>query len=470
MAFLFVQYWGPLPSIFENPASSGALVDNSYSLDYSTNPPTLITPSAARLFAGMSDHPDSGRQPYGTSPGQSQGPFQGSQQQQQQQQQQQSFYGQQPAQQGMGRSSALNMNSLASALPEVNYGQNYASQSSQRFQQPTSASAMAYQMQQLSQLGGQSANLQYGQQFPNMYGASQASQQPSLTGFANHQYYGQQQQSQGQGRGLYQQAGQFQGQAGGFSGAGYPYGTTVQGGFSVRQPGQQRSNEHLGAVGAGGVGRSGSSGMQLAAIDEDKAKTYSGSTSGRATAIRGPPRKPKQSGHALWVGNLPPGANVIDLKDHFSRDATDTILSVFLISKSNCAFVNFKTEEACQAAMTRFHDSRFQGVRLVCRLRRNNVSSVPGVPTGPASQSTQSTKPAAPEPSQQQINTATDGTNEISGSAPPDPSTIVKEKYFIVKSLTVEDLEMSVRNGIWATQSHNEKALNNAFKVRNLRA
>ncbi|PKS11829.1 hypothetical protein jhhlp_001123 [Lomentospora prolificans] len=39
-----------------------------------------------------------------------------------------------------------------------------------------------------------------------------------------------------------------------------------------------------------------------------------------------------------------------------------------------------------------------------------------------------------------------------------------KERYFILKSLTVEDLEMSVRNGIWATQSHNEETLNAAFK------
>ena len=40
------------------------------------------------------------------------------------------------------------------------------------------------------------------------------------------------------------------------------------------------------------------------------------------------------------------------------------------------------------------------------------------------------------------------------------------EKFFIVKSLTVEDLELSVRNGIWATQAHNEAALNKAFEVR----
>ena len=71
---------------------------------------------------------------------------------------------------------------------------------------------------------------------------------------------------------------------------------------------------------------------------------------------RGPPRKPKQSGHALWVGNLPPGTTIVALKDHFSRDATKDIESLFLISKSNCAFVNYRTEASCTAAMHRFHD------------------------------------------------------------------------------------------------------------------
>jgi hypothetical protein len=44
-----------------------------------------------------------------------------------------------------------------------------------------------------------------------------------------------------------------------------------------------------------------------------------------------------------------------------------------------------------------------------------------------------------------------------------------KERYFIVKSLTLQDLESSVRNGIWATQSHNEETLNKAYEVRTFR-
>lgn len=150
-----------------------------------------------------------------------------------------------------------------------------------------------------------------------------------------------------------------------------------------------------------------------------------------------------------------------DLKEHFSRDATNDILSVFLISKSNCAFVNYKTEESCAAAMARFHDSRFQGVRLVCRLRRTSVNPVPGVPTGPAANSagTSSGQGAAAQESGPAAQSAADS-KEKGPEQPP-----VKDKYFIVKSLTVEDLDLSVRNGLWATQSHNEETLNKAFEV-----
>lgn len=34
-----------------------------------------------------------------------------------------------------------------------------------------------------------------------------------------------------------------------------------------------------------------------------------------------------------------------------------------------------------------------------------------------------------------------------------------------MKSLTIEDMELSVRNKIWATQAHNEEALNRAYEV-----
>lgn len=51
-----------------------------------------------------------------------------------------------------------------------------------------------------------------------------------------------------------------------------------------------------------------------------------------------------------------------------------------------------------------------------------------------------------------------------SSSSPQSMSS--KDRYFILKSLTKEDLAWSVANKVWATQPHNESILNEAFKVR----
>ncbi|RAL06279.1 putative YT521-B-like splicing factor [Aspergillus ibericus CBS 121593] len=174
-----------------------------------------------------------------------------------------------------------------------------------------------------------------------------------------------------------------------------------------------------------------------------------------SSAPRGPPRKPKQSGHALWVGNLPPGTNIVDLKDYFSQGATKELESVFLISKSNCAFINYKTEAACAAALSRFNDSRFHGARLVCRLRQGIVS--------PGSNS-DSIGPSTPilyhDGEAKQSNTELERTAADGRLS----RTRVPNRYFIVKSLTVDDLELSRQSNIWATQTHNEEQLNDAYE------
>ncbi len=178
--------------------------------------------------------------------------------------------------------------------------------------------------------------------------------------------------------------------------------------------------------------------------------------------LRGPPRKPKQSGYALWCGNLPAQTDIVGLKDHFSRNAKDDIQSVFLISKSNCAFINYKTEEACTAALARFHDSRFQGAKLVCRLRKGPAAPPAGTPTGPRTSPGPSTldQSARSKDTHPPPETAVEGVERV--------QTMVRnteEKFFILKSLTVEDLDASVRNGSWTTQTQNEAALNAAYNV-----
>ncbi|KAE8378242.1 YT521-B-like domain-containing protein [Aspergillus bertholletiae] len=173
---------------------------------------------------------------------------------------------------------------------------------------------------------------------------------------------------------------------------------------------------------------------------------------------RGPPRKPKQSGHALWVGNLPPGTDIDELKDYFAQDATKDVESVFLISKSNCAFVNYKTEIACLAALSRFHDTRFYGARLVCRLRRGSMF--------PALQSDSPDCPPQAGNNDGAVDNDQTGNmlvTKIVDSKYSSPR--IPTRYFIIKSLSKDDLELSRQSGIWATQAHNEGNLNQAYQT-----
>jgi hypothetical protein len=142
--------------------------------------------------------------------------------------------------------------------------------------------------------------------------------------------------------------------------------------------------------------------------------------------------------------------------------------SLFLIAKSNCAFANYKDEARCAAAQSKIHDSKFQTIRLVSRLRRSSVpnASDPPVPTGPAALSA---PPVARSPSPGKETEIKPG--EADRKFPDGIATESKptrDRFFVVKSLTVEDLELSVRNGIWATQSHNEEVLNKAYQVSDI--
>ncbi|KAL2866783.1 putative YT521-B-like splicing factor [Aspergillus lucknowensis] len=174
----------------------------------------------------------------------------------------------------------------------------------------------------------------------------------------------------------------------------------------------------------------------------------------KSATFKVPPRKPKQSGNALWVGNLAPGTNIVELKNHFSQDATKDLESVFLISRSNCAFVNYKTEAACLRALSRFHDTRLRGARLVCRERHRLMS--PGAHSDYTG--------LADSPSMREADEIPKANPSKDEGREGSYSTRVPNRYFILKSLTVEDLGISWQSGIWATQTRNEESLNRAFE------
>ncbi|CAD6569363.1 MAG: hypothetical protein ASARMPREDX12_002387 [Alectoria sarmentosa] len=193
--------------------------------------------------------------------------------------------------------------------------------------------------------------------------------------------------------------------------------------------------------------------------------------SNRPGVLRGPPRKPRQSGHALWVGNLPRSTDIMKLKEHFSAAATATIESVFWISKSNSAFVNYRTEEALSDAQNRFHNSKFEEVRLVCRVRKTGIPAPiagstalrPGDDKGRAHSVAveDSVGSTESERNSSSLSGLPRGSETDSKASPVNHA---KKRFFIMKSLATEDLESSVRDGQWVTQQHNETALNEAFE------
>ncbi len=156
----------------------------------------------------------------------------------------------------------------------------------------------------------------------------------------------------------------------------------------------------------------------------------------------------------------------MSLVHHVCKE-TPGLESLFLISKSNCAFANFKDEASSVAAQQKLHESKFQSVRLVSRLRKNTADAASSV-TGPNGQRSSASSQASLHGADQE-----DPRTPTSTASAVDPRSAARakdgmpqrDKFFILKSLTAEDLELSVRTGVWATQAHNEEALNNAFKV-----
>ncbi|KAJ7435950.1 YT521-B-like domain-containing protein [Mycena latifolia] len=70
--------------------------------------------------------------------------------------------------------------------------------------------------------------------------------------------------------------------------------------------------------------------------------------------------------------------------------------------------------------------------------------------------------------SESNLETASTSSN-LSGSFASTNSSLLQrhfpQSYFILKSLTQDDLDLSVRTGVWTTQKHNESVLDRAFRT-----
>ncbi|OTB08677.1 hypothetical protein M426DRAFT_316690 [Hypoxylon sp. CI-4A] len=372
------------------------------------------------------------------------------------------------------RQGPYNMTAMASALPQAGYQPGYnPRQPPQRFNTGPSSNMIPpiTQMAQfanppgVAQLGGQPYYVQhpqmsqyYNAHLPPSQQQHQASQQPSLSPRHGMNYYS---------NPLMMNQPQHTVAAGYY----YPPSNQYASPHSTMQ-GQMVAGQYLVADGTSSDprGASPSHGVDHMGVVSNPTSNDI-SLDGRSNIVRGPPRKPRQSGHAIWIGNLPPQTDLMSLVHHVCKEAAG-LESLFLISKSNCAFANFKDEQSCIAAQQKLHDSKFQSVRLVSRLRKSTVEGAGGqtAPTGPSATSpsghnTSAESAKSPPRKASELASPTSGAQAEVKNLPNTDGAVQKDKFFILKSLTVEDLELSVRTGVWATQSHNEEILNNAYKV-----
>jgi hypothetical protein len=101
---------------------------------------------------------------------------------------------------------------------------------------------------------------------------------------------------------------------------------------------------------------------------------------------------PHRSEWVMWAGNVPADATHDELWRFFNQiqdqpaasSVQPGVVSIFLISRSCCAFVNFETEAQLQGAIARFHGKALRPddprcPRLVCRMRRKDDDLKAGV-------------------------------------------------------------------------------------------
>lgn len=264
----------------------------------------------------------------------------------------------------------------------------------------------------------------------------------------------------------------------------------------------------------------------------------------------------QRSEFVLWCGNVPADATLAELWEFFTAhnknivgEGADVVshgvISIFIISRSNCAFVNYTTAEHLKRAVFAFNGKQVRPSdprcpKLVCRVRRKddevsagvggqrgrgmhvawikeqeklsrgqqhrgqdkdgesdikagfvpssgmpsesesgeqttmspNTTSASPVLTRTASQDNIKPEATSLQPDSMTGAQSIDASSTSASGSISHASTnsslfrhpLFYERYFILKSRQVEDLDDAVRTQSWVTQPHNEPVLDQAFR------
>ncbi|WFD28775.1 hypothetical protein MNAN1_003789 [Malassezia nana] len=197
-----------------------------------------------------------------------------------------------------------------------------------------------------------------------------------------------------------------------------------------------------------------------------------------------------RSNYVMWCGNVPSDATLDELWSFLSTlplsspgaDASDVtlsshgILSIFIISRSSCAFVNYEGQEHLDRACAYFHGkplrSKIHCPRLVCRPRKLEDAEYAGV-------AAQRGKGVHTNWYREQCKLLEKAGNNDLGDDDSDASStrtfsstnssllrqpLFSHRFFILKSRNREALVTALQTNIWSTQPHNEPVLDQAFR------
>ncbi|KAM0747988.1 hypothetical protein T439DRAFT_359176 [Meredithblackwellia eburnea MCA 4105] len=194
------------------------------------------------------------------------------------------------------------------------------------------------------------------------------------------------------------------------------------------------------------------------------------------------PNLPERSPWAMWVGNVPGDATEDELQKFLTRrvgldpelNLNEEIVlggieSIRLIGRSNCAFVNYNSQENLRNAIkttngVSLRPADRRSKPLLCRERMKEDDERSGVGAQ---------RSGGLHRDYVKMKLGDTGIKEdLLGTSPESDDTTdsflmehFPKRYFILKAHSETDLQESVREGRWRTQAHNELILDQAFRT-----
>ncbi|KAF8349585.1 YT521-B-like domain-containing protein [Amanita rubescens] len=216
-----------------------------------------------------------------------------------------------------------------------------------------------------------------------------------------------------------------------------------------------------------------------------------------------PKPPPQRSEWTMWAGNVPSDATDEEAWRFFEQlpsrrsntSEPSPVVSVFLINRSNCAFVNYDAEAHLKEAIEHFSGRQLRPedprcLKLLCRVRRKDDDLKAGVGAqrgmgihsnwikeqkAKRDRGESSDRPLVRMMSSLSVSSSDEehrrrsqlksNSSSYSSTSSSDLALYFPKRYFILKSLTQHDLDLSLEKGLWATQKHNEGVLDKAYRT-----